>query len=114
MTSENRTPTRLSIRLRLTLWNTSVLALLLTIFAFSAFIPLRPVLQARSDGTVRETARAISGAVIADDRANRVSSVAVVVARCSCVCPTDSAAGVDRVMPVIIVVSGGSVPAAVL
>lgn len=66
-----RPPGRLSIRLRLTLWNTSVFALLLTVFALAGLTTLRRVLEGRSDTTVRETARAISGAVIAERRAAR-------------------------------------------
>ena len=57
---------RPSIRLRLTLWNASVVALLLTAFATAAWFTLRAVLRERGDATVRESARAIAGAVIAE------------------------------------------------
>ena len=75
------TPARVSMRLRLTLWNTGVLALLLTIFAIAAWITLRRVLQESGDSTVRETARAISQAVIAERRAARARGDTSIVSR---------------------------------
>jgi len=78
---DHRTPVGLSIRLRLTLWNAGVLALLLMIFAFAGFSTIRGVLQGRSDTTVRETARAISGAVIAERRAARERGDTVPITR---------------------------------
>lgn len=71
MNQPSVTPARVSIRLRLTLWNAGVLALLLTIFAITAWITLRRVLAQRGDATVRESARAIAGAVIAERRTAR-------------------------------------------
>ena len=71
MNQPSATPARVSIRLRLTLWNAGVLALLLTIFAITAWITLRRVLAQRGDATVRESARAIAGAVIAERRTAR-------------------------------------------
>lgn len=65
------TPVRVSIRLRLTLWNTAVLALLLISFAVTGWILLRRVLGERSIETVRESARSIAGAVIAERRTAR-------------------------------------------
>lgn len=62
---------RLSIRLRLTLWNASVLALLLTVFAMGGWITLALALRERADDTVIETARAVAGAVIAERDAAR-------------------------------------------
>ncbi len=81
MPESRRAPARLSIRLRLTLWNTSVLGLLLCIFAFGGFSTLRRVLHDRTDATVRETARAISGAVIAERRAARARGDTAVLTR---------------------------------
>ena len=66
-----RVPVRVSIRWRLTLWNTSVLALLLIIFAVAGYLTLRRVLAERGDATVRESARSIAGAVIAERRTAR-------------------------------------------
>ncbi len=81
MTPEGSTPVRVSIRLRLTLWNTSVLALLLIAFAISGLITLRRVLEERGDATVRESARAIAGAVIAERRAAHARGDTARVAR---------------------------------
>lgn len=63
--SRNR-PVRMSIRMRLTLWNTSVLALMLIGFAIAGMVTLREVLQERGATTVRESARAIASAVITE------------------------------------------------
>ena len=64
-------PVRVSIRWRLTLWNTSVLALLLISFAVAGWITLRRVLGERRDATVVESAQSIAGAVIAERRSAR-------------------------------------------
>ena len=53
---------RLSIRMRLTLWNASVLALVLGTFAFAGWITLTGTLNQRSDSAVRESARVVAGA----------------------------------------------------
>ena len=81
MNHPSTTPARVSIRLRFTLWNTGVLALLLTIFAITAWITLRRVLAQRGDATVRESARAIAGAVIAERRTPRARGDTSRVAR---------------------------------
>ncbi len=60
-----------SIRLRLTLWNASVLALVLIAFASVGWFTLAAVLREGGDATVRESAQAIAGAVIAERRASR-------------------------------------------
>ena len=60
-----------SIRLRLTLWNASVLALVLIAFASAGWFTLAAVLREGGDVTVRESAQAIAGAVIAERRASR-------------------------------------------
>ena len=57
-TADTGTRVRVSMRMRLTLWNTGVFALLLMIFAVAAWITLRSVLQASGDETVREIGRA--------------------------------------------------------
>ena len=62
---------RPSIRLRLTLWNASVLALVLIAFATAGWFTLESVLRDRGDATVRESARAIAGAVVAERSAAR-------------------------------------------
>ncbi len=62
---------RPSIRLRLTLWNASVLALVLIAFATAGWFTLESVLRDRGDATVRESARAIAGAVVAERYAAR-------------------------------------------
>ena len=62
---------RPSIRLRLTLWNASVLALVLIAFASVGWFTLAAVLREGGDVTVRESAQAIAGAVIAERRASR-------------------------------------------
>ena len=72
---------RVSMRMRLTLWNTGVFALLLMIFAVAAWITLRRVLQASGDATVRESARAISQAVIAERGAARARGDTNIVSR---------------------------------
>lgn len=63
---------RLSIRMRLTLWNASVLALVLGAFAFAAWVTLQTVLQQRTDDAVRESARVVAGAI----RVERVTAQA--------------------------------------
>ena len=63
---------RLSIRWRLTLWNASVLAFLLIVFALVGWLTLAFALRQRADSTVVETARAVSGAVIAERTVARV------------------------------------------
>jgi signal transduction histidine kinase len=62
-------PLRASILQRLTLWNSSVLALALCIFAGAAWLTLTEVLQNRSISSVRESARAVAGAVRAGQQA---------------------------------------------
>ncbi len=54
---------RLSIRMRLTLWNASVLALVLGAFAFAGWITLTTALRQRTDAAVRESARVVAGAI---------------------------------------------------
>ncbi len=71
MNGRRSIPVRLSIRLRLTLWNASVLALLLSAFGVAAWITLRGVLQERGNTTVSESARAIAGAVLAERQSAR-------------------------------------------
>lgn len=66
MSPARNRPVRISIRLRLTLWNTSVLALMLIGFAIAGMVTLREVLQDRGATTVRESARAIASAVITE------------------------------------------------
>ena len=62
-------PLRISIRLRLTLWNASVVALVTGGFALAGWFTLTRVLRERAETTARETARAIAGAVLAERRA---------------------------------------------
>lgn len=62
-------PLRASILQRLTLWNSSVLALALCIFAGAAWLTLTEVLRNRSISSVRESARAVAGAVRAGQQA---------------------------------------------
>ena len=81
MTSGSPTPVRVSIRLRLTLWNTTVLALFLVAFAIAGWSTLRRVLEERGDTTVRQSARAIAGAVLAERRAARERGDTARVAR---------------------------------
>ena len=57
---------RLSIRMRLTLWNASVLALVLGAFAFAGWITLTGTLNQRTDSAVRESARVVAGAIRAE------------------------------------------------
>ncbi|MBL0170278.1 MAG: hypothetical protein IPP90_06010 [Gemmatimonadaceae bacterium] len=71
MSNGRSTPVRVSIRLRLTLWNASVLALLLSVFGVASWITMRGVLQARANTTVSESARAIAGAVLAERQGAR-------------------------------------------
>jgi len=54
---------RLSIRMRLTLWNASVLALVLGAFALAGWITLTTALRERTDAAVRESARVVAGAI---------------------------------------------------
>lgn len=60
---------RLSIRQRLTIWNSSVLALVLTVFAAAAWLTLTDALERRAATTVRESARAVAGAIRAGQQA---------------------------------------------
>lgn len=62
-------PVRVGILQRLTLWNSSVLALALTIFAGAAWLTLTDVLEQRSVSAVRESARAVAGAIRAGQQA---------------------------------------------
>lgn len=62
-------PVRVSILLRLTLWNASVLAIILVTFAWVGFFTLERVVQQRAAAVVRESARAVAGAVLAERRA---------------------------------------------
>lgn len=57
---------RLSIRMRLTLWNASVLALVLGTFAVAGWLTLTTTLQQRTDTAVRESARVVAGAIRAE------------------------------------------------
>ena len=57
---------RLSIRMRLTLWNASVLALVLGTFAFAGWVTLTNTLRQRTDASVRESARVVAGAIRAE------------------------------------------------
>ncbi len=56
----------------------------------------------------------ISGAIIANDRPDCVSSVAIIIARSGRIRTANSAAGIDRVKPIVIMVRRRSVPAAIL
>lgn len=62
---------RLSIRLRLTLWNASVLALLLVAFAYGGWLTLAYALRQHAEDRVVETAKAVAAAVIAERNAAR-------------------------------------------
>lgn len=62
-------PVRMSILLRLTLWNASVLAIILVTFAWVGFFTLDRVVQQRAATVVRESARAVAGAILAERRA---------------------------------------------
>ena len=57
---------RLSIRMRLTLWNASVLALVLGAFAVAGWVTLTTTLRQRTDDAVRESARVVAGAIRAE------------------------------------------------
>jgi two-component system OmpR family sensor kinase len=57
---------RRSIRVRLTLWNASVLAFVLGVFALAAWITLTTTLRQRTDAAVRESARVVAGAIRAE------------------------------------------------
>jgi len=60
---------RASILTRLTLWNASVLACLLVLFAAAGWITLSRAVSQRTATTVRESARAVAGAIVAERRA---------------------------------------------
>ena len=60
---------RLSILQRLTLWNSSVLALTLIAFAGAGWFTFQRVVQQRASAVVRESARAVAGAILAERRA---------------------------------------------
>lgn len=60
---------RASILTRLTLWNASVLACLLVLFAAAGWITLSRAVSQRTAATVRESARAVAGAIVAERRA---------------------------------------------
>lgn len=60
---------RLSILQRLTLWNSSVLALTLIAFAAAGWFTLERVVRQRANSVVRESARAVAGAILAERRA---------------------------------------------
>lgn len=60
---------RTSILFRLTLWNASVLAIILVTFAGVGFLTLERVVQQRAAAVVRESARAVAGAILAERRA---------------------------------------------
>lgn len=62
-------PVRMSVLLRLTLWNASVLAIILVTFAWAASFTLDRVVQQRAATVVRESARAVAGAILAERRA---------------------------------------------
>lgn len=57
---------RLSIRMRLTLWNASVLAFVLGAFALAGWVTLTTTLRQRTDAAVRESARVVAGAIRAE------------------------------------------------
>ena len=61
-----RSAMRLSIRMRLTLWNASVLALVLGTFAVAGWVTLTRTLRQRTDTAVRESARVVAGAIRAE------------------------------------------------
>lgn len=63
------TPVRMSILLRFTLWNASVLALILTTFAAAGWFTMERVVHQRAATVVRESARAVAGAILAERRA---------------------------------------------
>jgi heavy metal sensor kinase len=63
------TAVRLSILQRLTLWNSSVLALTLIAFAGAGWFTFQRVVQQRASAVVRESARAVAGAILAERRA---------------------------------------------
>lgn len=60
---------RMSILLRLTLWNSSVLALILVAFAATGWFTFSRAVQQRTSAVVRESARAVAGAIMAERRA---------------------------------------------
>ncbi|MBL0938761.1 MAG: HAMP domain-containing protein [Gemmatimonadaceae bacterium] len=60
---------RTSILFRLTLWNASVLACMLVLFAAAGWITLDRAVAQRTASTVRESARAVAGAILAERRA---------------------------------------------
>jgi heavy metal sensor kinase len=60
---------RTSILVRLTLWNASVLAFLLVAFAWAGWLTLERVLHQRAATVVRESARVVAGAILAERRA---------------------------------------------
>lgn len=62
-------PVRLSILQRLTLWNSSVFALTLVAFAGAGWFTIERVVQQRASVVVRESARAVAGAILAERRA---------------------------------------------
>ncbi|MEI6740337.1 MAG: ATP-binding protein [Gemmatimonadaceae bacterium] len=64
-------PSRLSMQLRLTLWNALVLGFMLSILAISGWLTLRRVLRERGDATIKQSAAAIARAVVAERRAAR-------------------------------------------
>ncbi len=55
--------------MRLTLWNASVLAFLLVAFAWAGWLTLEQVLRQRATTVVRESARVVAGAILAERRA---------------------------------------------
>ncbi|WP_053334619.1 ATP-binding protein [Gemmatimonas phototrophica] len=63
------TPVRMSILLRFTLWNASVVALILVTFAAAGWFTFERVVQQRAATVVRESARAVAGAILAERRA---------------------------------------------
>ena len=56
----------------------------------------------------------ITGAVVANRSAGRVGAVAVIVARRHRVRAAGAAAGVNRVVPVVVVIGDDAIPAAIL
>jgi heavy metal sensor kinase len=62
-------PVRTSILFRLTLWNASVLAAVLIIFTVAGWLTLSRAVRERTTITVRESARAVAGAIVAERRA---------------------------------------------
>lgn len=69
-----------SVRMRLTLWYTGVLALILVIFAFAAYFFLARALSGRTDASLAEITRAFTATFVAeqgDEKENATTGAAV-------------------------------------